>query len=86
MAPFLRSGDIIFGETGTVGYGVRKMLFPQHTRLFAPITWLSIGYMLPASQGAALIQRELVASSKYHGISDARTVLITGDGSFQTTV
>ena len=86
MAPFLRPGDIILGETGTAGYGVREMPFPKHTRLFAPVTWLSIGYMLPASQGAALAQRELIASSKYHGISDARTILIIGDGSFQMTV
>ncbi|KIW96635.1 uncharacterized protein Z519_02026 [Cladophialophora bantiana CBS 173.52] len=82
---FLRPGDIVFGETGTAGYGVREMLLPEHTRLFTPITWLSIGYMLPASQGAALAQRELMASSKYHDIKGARTILFIGDGSFQMT-
>ncbi|OAP62430.1 hypothetical protein AYL99_04633 [Fonsecaea erecta] len=86
ITPFLRPGDIVFGETGTAGYGVREMLLPEHTRLFTPITWLSIGYMLPACQGAALAQRELIASSKYHGLATARTILFIGDGSFQMTV
>jgi pyruvate decarboxylase len=85
LANFVRPGDIVLGETGTAGYGVREMLLPSHTRLFAPVTWLSIGYMLPASQGAALAQRELVASSKYYDIKDARTILLIGDGSFQMT-
>jgi pyruvate decarboxylase len=62
------------------------MPLPKHTRLFGPITWLSIGYMLPACQGAALAQRELIASSNYHGINNARTILLIGDGSFQMTV
>ncbi|KIW30562.1 uncharacterized protein PV07_06299 [Cladophialophora immunda] len=86
ITPFLRPGDIVFGETGTAGYGVREMLLPKHTRLFTPITWLSIGYMLPASQGAALAQRELIASSKYHDLAHARTILFIGDGSLQMTV
>ncbi|KAK4939012.1 hypothetical protein LTR10_020671 [Elasticomyces elasticus] len=86
MGNFIRSGDILMGETGTAGYGVREMTLPPHTRLFTPTTWLSIGYMLPASQGAALAQRELIEASNYHGINDARTVLLIGDGSFQMTV
>lgn len=85
MANFMRPGDIVLGETGTAGYGCREMLLPPHTRLFTPVTWLSIGYMLPAAQGAALAQRELIAASKYHGIKDARTILLIGDGSFQMT-
>ncbi|KAL1855037.1 hypothetical protein Plec18170_004451 [Paecilomyces lecythidis] len=85
FANFLRPGDILLGETGTPGYGVREMSLPKHTRLFTPVTWLSIGYMLPAAQGAALAQEELIASSNYHGIQEARTVLLIGDGSFQMT-
>ena len=85
LANFLRSGDIILGETGMAGFGVREMPLPKNTRLFTPVTWLSIGYMLPASQGAALAQRELIASSAYHGLTDARTILLIGDGSFQMT-
>ncbi|KAJ9613436.1 hypothetical protein H2200_003378 [Cladophialophora chaetospira] len=86
LGNFVRPGDIVLGETGTAGYGVREMVFPKHTRLFTPCTWLSIGYMLPASQGAALAQRELVASNEYDNIKEARTILIIGDGSLQMTV
>ncbi|KAF7554794.1 hypothetical protein G7Z17_g2675 [Cylindrodendrum hubeiense] len=85
LANFIRPGDIVLGETGTAGYGCREMSLPPHTRLFTPVTWLSIGYMLPAAQGAALAQRELIAASKYHGIKEARTILLIGDGSFQMT-
>lgn len=86
LANFIRSGDIVMGETGTAGYGVQKMRLPRHTRVFAPVTWLSIGYMLAAAQGAALAQRDLIASSSYHGLEQARTLLFIGDGSFQMTV
>lgn len=86
LANFLRPGDIVLGETGTPGYGVREMPLPKHTRLFNPVTWLSIGYMLPGAQGCALAQRELIKSSEYNGIKDGRTVLFIGDGSFQMTV
>lgn len=82
----LRPGDILMGETGTPGYGAREMALPKNVRLFNPITWLSIGYMLPACQGAALAQRELAAKDKWHGVSNPRTVLLIGDGSFQMTV
>lgn len=85
LATFLRPGDILMGETGTAGYGVREMPLPKHVRLFTPITWLSIGYMLPACQGAALAQRELIKSNDYHGLSTGRTILLIGDGSFQMT-
>lgn len=87
LANILRPGDIVLGETGTAGYGVRDMHLPPHTRLFAPATWLSIGFMLPAAQGAALAQREMVNDSRYHGLKQgqARTILFIGDGSFQMT-
>ncbi|KAI9693871.1 MAG: hypothetical protein M1822_003142 [Bathelium mastoideum] len=86
FASYLRVGDIVLGETGTAGHGIRQMRLPSHTRFFTPATWLSIGYMLPAAQGAALAQRELITSGRYHGIKDARTILFIGDGSFQMTV
>jgi pyruvate decarboxylase len=82
----LKAGDIVMGETGTSGYGVREMPLPEHVRGFGPVTWLSIGYMLPAAQGAALAQRELAKADKYYGIKEPRTVLFMGDGSFQMTV
>lgn len=86
MANILRPGDILMGETGTPGYGSREMPLPKHARLFNPITWLSIGYMLPACQGAALAQRELAAADKWYDVQNPRTILLIGDGSFQMTV
>lgn len=85
---YLRTGDIIMGETGTAGYGVRMLKLPKHARLFKPVTWLSIGYMLPACQGAALAQRELDQAGKWqrHDGRLPRTILLIGDGSFQMTV
>ncbi|KAI0441252.1 thiamine diphosphate-binding protein [Xylaria telfairii] len=82
----VQAGDIILGETGSAGHGCRDFQLPKHVRTFVPVTWLSIGYMLGAAQGAALAQRELIASSQYYGIQSARTILFIGDGSFQMTV
>lgn len=85
---YLRTGDIIMGETGTAGYGIRDFRLPKHVRFFNPATWLSIGYMLPACQGAALAQRELDQAGKWprHEEKLPRAVLLIGDGSFQMTV
>lgn len=85
---YLRPGDIVLAETGTAGHGCREFHLPPHTYLFKPSTWLSIGYMLPATQGAALAQRELANDDKWQGVSgdrSARTILFIGDGSFQMT-
>lgn len=84
LATFVREGDVVMGETGTPGYGAREMRLPPRTRLFTPVTWLSIGYMLPAAQGVALAQRDLATSSGEN--SGGRTILLIGDGSFQMTV
>ncbi|PNS15968.1 hypothetical protein CAC42_4369 [Sphaceloma murrayae] len=83
LNPLLQPGDIILGETGTAGHGARHFHLPPHCRMFLPVTWLSIGYMLPASLGAALAQRDLRASNPDH-VGD-RTLLFIGDGSFQMT-
>ena len=92
LATFMREGDIVMGETGTPGYGAREMRLPPNTRLFTPVTWLSIGYMLPAAQGAALALRDRQRPSDGgsvnpgQGKSGGRTILLIGDGSFQMTV
>lgn len=87
---FIRPRDIVMGETGTAGYGVREMQMPANVRVFAPVTWLSIGYMLPAAQGAALAQRELHSpangTENDSSIASGRTILFIGDGSLQMTV
>ncbi|KIV96570.1 hypothetical protein PV10_00418 [Exophiala mesophila] len=87
LATFLRPGDIVMAETGTAAYGARHMSLPKNARLLVPMTWLSIGYMLPASQGVALAQRELSKTKPTSTESDSgRTILVIGDGSFQLTV
>lgn len=89
FAAFIRSGDIVMGETGTSGYGVREMRTPRNVRIFAPVTWLSIGYMLPAAQGAALAQRQMLTGTngvEDGGMKSGRTILFIGDGSLQMTV
>ncbi|KAF4549240.1 Pyruvate decarboxylase-like protein 1 [Elsinoe fawcettii] len=83
LNPLLKQGDIVLGETGTAGHGVRHFHLPPHCKMFLPITWLSIGYMLPACLGAALAQRDLGARNEDH-VGD-RTILFIGDGSFQMT-
>lgn len=92
---FFRPGDVILAETGTAGYGANDFVLPKHTRLFKPVTWLSIGYMLPAALGASLAQRDNLLrasesasngkSATSSGTSSSRTILLIGDGSFQMT-
>lgn len=79
--PIFREGDIILTETGTASYGGRSFKLPTKARLFGAVTWLSIGYMLPATLGAALAKR---GQNKATGASN-QTVLIIGDGSLQMT-
>ncbi|KAF3043912.1 hypothetical protein E8E11_001393 [Didymella keratinophila] len=91
FTPLVRPGDIVMGETGTSGYGVREMRTPPNVRVFAPVTWLSIGYMLPAAQGAALAQRQMREQAQTNGAlngdtQSGRTILFIGDGSLQMTV
>ena len=86
ISAFPSPGDIILGETGTAGYGIRELRSPPRTHLFTPVAWLSIGYMLPAAQGAAIAQRE-VYSEQLKGMTDHseadshRTILSIGVGS-----
>ncbi|KAJ2986518.1 hypothetical protein NUW58_g4988 [Xylaria curta] len=86
VGSMMRPGDIILGDTGTSGHGVREMALPKHARMFTHATWLCVGYALPAAQGAALAQQESIASSEYFGITDARTIVFIGDGGFQMTL
>lgn len=86
ISTFFRPGDIILTETGTPSIGSRDFILPPHTRLINSSIWLSIGYMLPAAQGAALAQRELSSSvSDPTSNTTGRTILFEGDGSLQMT-
>lgn len=79
--PLFREGDIILTETGTASYGGRTFKLPPKARLFGAVTWLSIGFMLPATLGAALAKRE---QNQVSG-GDNQTTLFIGDGSLQMT-
>ncbi|KAJ5916282.1 Thiamine pyrophosphate enzyme C-terminal TPP-binding [Penicillium tannophilum] len=79
--PLFREGDIILAETGTAAYGGRHFKLPPKSRLFTAVTWLSIGFMLPATLGTALAKREL---NKPSGTRN-QAILIIGDGSLQMT-
>jgi len=87
--PMLRPGDIVMGETGTASHGSRDLVLPSGSYYFTAVTWLSIGYMLPAALGAALAQRDSERWRNRSGntdISEDRVVLFIGDGSLQMTV
>lgn len=79
--PIFRENDIVLAETGTASYGGRFFKLPPNVRFFSAVTWLSIGYMLPATLGAALAKRD---QNKATG-SSSQTVLVIGDGSLQMT-
>ncbi|KAJ5594835.1 Pyruvate decarboxylase [Penicillium hispanicum] len=79
--PLFREGDIVLAETGTAAYGGRNFKLPADARFFSAVTWLSIGFMLPATLGAALAKRELNEATGARN----QTVLIIGDGSLQMT-
>jgi pyruvate decarboxylase len=64
---FIRPGDIVMGETGTAGFGVREMRTPENVRVFVPVTWLSIGYMLPAASGLSAARALLFDKRHYQG-------------------
>ncbi|KAH0368663.1 pyruvate decarboxylase, partial [Aureobasidium melanogenum] len=87
--PILKPGDIVMGETGTASHGTRDLVLPSGSYYFTAVTWLSIGYMLPAALGASLAQRDSENWRKRSGSTDTsgdRVVLFIGDGSLQMTV
>ncbi len=86
--PLFRSGDIVLTETGTAAHGGRSFKFPSNIRMITSATWLSIGYMLPATLGAALAQRE---RTEREALQSSRPVtpcviLFIGDGSLQMSI
>ena len=76
FSDFVKEDDIIVSETGTSGYGIWEVLFKKGVQGISQILWGSIGYACGSTQGAALAG---VESGK------RRTVLFTGEGSFQLT-
>ncbi len=70
---FLKPGDIVVAETGTVSMGLGFAKMPENTIFLNQTLWGSIGWATPAALGAAI------------AAPDRRVVLITGEGSHQLT-
>ncbi|KAI8939618.1 hypothetical protein NX059_003379 [Plenodomus lindquistii] len=76
LGQWLQKNDVIITETGTSNFGVWETRFPANVNAISQVLWGSIGYATGATQGAALAAKEM---------NIARTILFTGDGSFQLT-
>jgi pyruvate decarboxylase len=76
LGQWLQKDDVIITETGTSNFGIWETRFPQGVNAISQVLWGSIGYATGSCQGAALAAKEL-------GLK--RTILFTGDGSFQLT-
>ena len=77
LGQWLRPADIVITETGTSNFGIWETRFPRNVAAISQVLWGSIGYATGALAGAALAAHEL----DHKG----RTILWTGDGSFQLT-
>jgi indolepyruvate decarboxylase len=71
---FLREGDIVMAETGTISMGLGFAKMPTGAEFFNQTLWGSIGWATPAAFGAAM------------AAPTRRTLLFTGEGSHQMTV
>lgn len=76
LSQWLKPKDIVITETGTSNSGIWETRFPKDVQAISQYLWGSIGYATPSTQGAALAAKEM-------GLG--RTILFTGDGSFQLT-
>jgi len=76
LGQWLQPNDIVITETGTANFGIWETRFPKNVTAISQVLWGSIGFATGACQGAALAAQE-------SGIK--RTILFTGDGSFQLT-
>lgn len=76
LGQWLQENDIVITETGTSNFGIWETRFPAGVTAISQVLWGSIGYATGSCQGAALAAKE-------KGIK--RTILFTGDGSFQLT-
>jgi pyruvate decarboxylase len=76
LGQWLQPSDIVITETGTSNFGIWETRFPKDVTAISQVLWGSIGYATGACQGAALAAKEQHIQ---------RTILFTGDGSFQLT-
>jgi pyruvate decarboxylase len=77
IGSWLEPNDILLTETGTAYLGAWSAKLPENVSVISQVLWGSIGFTLPAAQGAALAARELGQNQ--------RVILFEGDGSFQIT-
>lgn len=85
---YIQPHDVVLLANATPILGGRDLVLPESAHTIASGQWFSIGHMLPAAQGAALAQRDLsqrLQELKKSAMQPARTILLEGDGSFQTT-
>ena len=81
LSSFFKPGDTLVLANGTPLIASRLFDLPFNVRVISSGLWFSIGSMLPATQGAALAQKDAGTGPKWSG----RTILLEGDGSFQAT-
>ncbi|KAK3078489.1 hypothetical protein LTS18_007388 [Coniosporium uncinatum] len=77
LSKWLKANDILITEAGMPSVGVWDTKLPRDTTTISQMFWRSIGYTLPAAQGAALASRELG--------SVQRVILFITDRNFQST-
>ena len=71
LQEFFKDNDIIIADTGSIPLGICQSNFPASADIQTQTLWASIGWGTPAAFGASLAKPQ------------ARTILITGDGSHQ---
>ncbi len=76
LSSWLKPHDIVLTESGTANLGIWDTNFPSNVTCISQTLWGSIGFALPAAQGAATAAREM---------NGQRVILFVGDGSFQVT-
>ena len=79
VSGYLREDDVVVTETGTSNFGILSAKFPKGVTALSQVLWGSIGWATPAAQGAALAVKDMGKTSS------RRTILFSGDGSFQLT-
>lgn len=81
LGQWLQPSDVVITETGTSNFGIWETRFPKDVTAISQVLWGSIGYATGACQGAALAVKE----QNQQNNTKRRTILFTGDGSFQLT-
>lgn len=76
LEKFIKSGDLIFVDTGVLAFASAMLTMPRKAVLYNQFLWASIGWATPAVFGASIAVKN----------EDRRVVLLTGEGAHQLTV